>query len=340
MISNSSQPLRFGLIGAGGISASWSQAIAALADVVRLVAVADVEGERATRLAAAHAGAQGFSSVRQMVLETELDAVVICSPPCFHHEQTCELVRRGVHVLCEKPLALTVKSARDMQAEAARAGVCFTMASKFRFVPDVIEARRLVQSGAIGDVILFENQFTSLVDMSQRWNSRPDISGGGVLIDNGTHSLDIMRYFLGPVQEVLVVEGRRVQNLPVEDTVHIFARNEAGALGSIDLSWSINKACPWFINLHGSRGAIQVGWKISQVRTGEAKDWTVYGSGYDKNVAFRGQLLNFARAIRGEEQLIVTPEEGVASVAAVRSAYEALERMHWTAVGTAGTGAP
>ncbi len=223
------RPLRFGLIGAGGISASWSQAITALADVVRLVAVADVVVDRAAKLASVFSGAQVFSSAWQMALEAELDAVVICSPPCYHHEQTCELVRRGIHVLCEKPLALTVESAREMQAAAAHAGVYFTMASKFRFVPDVIEARRLVESGAIGDVILFENQFTSLVEMIQRWNSRPEISGGGVLIDNGTHSLDIMGYFLGPVQEVLVVEGCRVQNLPVEETVHIFARNDAGA---------------------------------------------------------------------------------------------------------------
>jgi predicted dehydrogenase len=275
-----------------------------------------------------------------MALEAELDAVVICSPPLCHAEQTAAMVRQGVHVLCEKPLALSVESARAMQADAARAGVCFTMASKFRFVPDVIEARRLVQAGAIGDVILFENQFTSRVDMSQRWNSRPEISGGGVLIDNGTHSLDIMRFFLGPVQEVLVVEGRRVQNLPVEDTVHIFARNEAGALGSIDLSWSIHKACPWFISLHGSRGAIQVGWKSSTHRLGDARDWTEFGSGYDKNVAFRGQLLNFVRAIRGEEALVITSGEGVASVAAVASAYEALERMHWTAVPPAGADRP
>lgn len=331
-------PLRFGLIGAGSISGSWSQAVTALPQEARLVAVADVDGDRAAKLANAHAGAQAFSSARQMTLEAELDAVIVCSPPLHHHEQTLDLVRRGVHVLCEKPLALSVEAAREMQDEAARAGVCFTMASKFRFVPDVIEARRLAQSGAIGDVILFENQFTGMVDMSQRWNSRPEISGGGVLIDNGTHSLDIMRYFLGPVHEVHVVEGRRVQNLPVEDTVHIFARNDAGALGSIDLSWSLNKACPWFISLHGSGGAIQVGWKSSQHRLGDARDWTVFGSGYDKNVAFRGQLLNFVRAIRGEEQLIIAPAEGVASVEAVKSAYEALERMQWTAIRPAGAG--
>lgn len=329
-------PIRFGLVGAGGISAAWSQALLDAPDLARLVAVADAIPERADELAAKHPSARSHDCAGQMVSAGGLDAVILCTPPRYHAEQTCQMVEAGLHVLCEKPLALEVRDAIRMAEAATKAGVCFTMASKFRFVADIVQAREMVRQGAIGDIVLFENQFTSVIDMSQRWNSRPEISGGGVLIDNGTHSLDLMRYFLGPVEQVQVVEGRRIQNLPVEDTVHVFARNRDGVIGSIDLSWSLHKGSPWFVNLHGSRGGIQIGWKQSSCRRNGEADWSVYGRGYDRSAAFRGQLTNFVRAIRGEEPLVITPDEGVDSVKAVEAAYDAMNRSPWVRVSGGG----
>jgi predicted dehydrogenase len=289
--------------------------------------------EKAEELAEKHAGAQVFSSHSQLRLEADIDAAIICTPPLFHTEQACEMLENGVHVLCEKPLAITVADAECMVVAAENSGAVFTMASKYRFVPDVIQAREMIQSGAIGDVILYENQFASKVDMSLRWNSNPEVSGGGVLIDNGTHSLDIMRYFLGAVNDITVVEGKRVQNLQVEDTVHIFVRTKTGTLGSIDLSWCLNKISPWFIKLHGTDGGIQIGWNQSVQRLSGETDWTPFGTGYDKRVAFRGQLTNFVNAIHGREEVIVTPAEGVGSVAAVVAAYDAMRRVEWMPVG-------
>ena len=196
----------------------------------------------------------------------------------------------------------------------------------------MIKAKQIVDSGILGDIVLFENAFTAWVDMSKRWNSDPKISGGGVLIDNGTHSFDIARYFLGPLAEVHVMEGRRAQNLKVEETVRVFVRSAKGVIGNIDLSWSINKELDRYISIYGSRGTVLVGWKESKYRQSSSSEWVNFGNGYDKVGAFRNQILNFARAISGEEGLLIDSDDALASVEVVEAAYESLQRNHWTAV--------
>jgi predicted dehydrogenase len=241
-------------------------------------------------------------------------------------------------VLCEKPFSIDSGSARAMVAAAARSGAILTMASKFRYVDDVVKAKSLLASGALGEIVLFENAFTSRVDMSSRWNSDPQVSGGGVLIDNGTHSLDIMRYFMGPIAEVQVVEGKRIQGLRVEDTVHVFARSAGGVAGSIDLSWSINKELDRYISIYGSNGTVAIGWKESKYRQFSSRDWVVFGKGYDKLQAFRSQIDNFAGAIAGKEALLITPEDAVASVEAIEAARLSLSGSRWAPVGAAAAG--
>jgi predicted dehydrogenase len=219
-----------------------------------------------------------------------------------------------------------------MIRNANESGTIFTMASKFRYVADMIYAKQLITSGILGEILLFENTFAGHVDMSRRWNSIPEISGGGVLIDNGTHSVDIIRYLLGPIQSIQTLEGRRVQNLPVEDTVRIHAKTVTGTLAAVDLSWSINKQTPWFVSIYGTDGTALVGWGESKYKRDSDKEWTVFGKGYNKVQAFTDQIHNFCKAIHGAESLLITSEDALASVDAIETAYESLRRDDWVTV--------
>jgi predicted dehydrogenase len=320
----------FVLIGAGGISKAYAQAFANGLQY-KLVGVADIRIGAAEEVAEI-AGAMAFDDIEIMCAELQPTAAIVCTPPNTHAAICIELMNLGIHVLCEKPLAITSHDATRMITAAENNNVTFTMGSKFRFVEDVQETRRIIESGKLGDIILFENTFAGFCDMSHRWNSKPEISGGGVLIDNGTHSIDIMRFLLGSVTELQVVEGRRVQNLEVEDTARLFVRNEAGAMGSIDLSWSMNKVQPHFISIYGSKGTLLVGWKESKYQLAGEAEWTVFGKGYDKIGAFTNQLKNFAAAIKGEEELIIDAEDALASVMTMETAYEALRTNEWHTV--------
>lgn len=322
--------LKFGIVGAGAIAQTWAQAFEGC-EHAQLVAVSDVRGEAAKALAEGF-GCKSYDTFEAMFNDAKCEAVIVCTPPATHPEICLHFLERKVHVLCEKPLSIEVKSAQQMVETARAAGVQFTMASKFRYVDDVIRAKSIVASGILGEIVLFENAFTARVDMSSRWNANAKISGGGVLIDNGTHSVDIMRYFLGPLAEIQVVEGKRSQGLPVDETVHVFVRSVNGVMGSIDLSWSINKELDSYINIYGSHGSISVGWKESKYRQSASRDWVVFGRGYNKTQAFRSQLNNFARTTRGEEMLLITAEDAIASTEAIQAAYTSLRKEHWHAI--------
>lgn len=320
--------IRFAIVGAGGIAASYAHAFVDHMDA-ELVAVADVRLAAAEKTAAI-VGCRAHDSADAIAEADDIDAVIVATPPLTHEAISTNLLEHGKNVLCEKPFTIGVDSANRMLSAARRAGRTITMASKFRYVSDVSRARSYIEDGLIGEVVLFENAFTSRVDMSNRWNGNAAISGGGVLIDNGAHSLDLTRYFLGPLVDVHAVEGRRLQPLPVEDTAQLFVRSAAGVMGTIDLSWSINKERESYIEIHGLNGTIRIGWKVSKYKLSSSSEWVIFGNGYDKVQAFRGNIGNFARHLRDGEKLVISACDAVANVAAIDAAYRSLNRADWT----------
>ncbi len=324
--------IRFALIGAGSIAQSYLK-IFADSNLAQLVAVADSNVEAAARTCDG-LESRVFDSHISLLRGCDIDAAVICTPPSTHAPIAIDMLRCGKHVLCETPLSTDVASARRMLHVASRAGVQLAMASKFRYVGDMVQAQAFIESGLLGDVLTFENSFTSHAPMARRWHSNPIVSGGGVIIDNGTHSLDILRYLCGPVCSVAAYEGVRVQALPVEDTAHVVARTTRGVLASIDLSWSCNQETDKYLRVCGTEGALALGWARSKYRHGDGHSWISFGSGYSKLDALRDNLDNFCRAARGEERLLITPEEALASVEVVAAAYRALRCDRWIATDT------
>ncbi len=321
--------LKFGLVGAGGIAQAYAQAFNE-SKCCALVAVADVREDAASALAEI-VGGKSYSDYKQLA-DVELDAVIVATPPVSHPEIACFFTERGTPVLCEKPLCLSVAEAEKMINTAAANNVLFTMASKFRYCDDVVKAKGILASGTLGDVLQFENAFTAKVDMSQRWNSNAAMSGGGVLIDNGTHSVDIIRYFLGPIESVLAMDSGGTQNLPVDENVKMFAKTKDNVTASVDLTWGINKELPQFISIYGTNGTLHIGWRESKYKVNSNPDWTVFGKGYDKVASFKGKIENFAGALRGEEELFIKPEDALASVRVIEAAYKSLRQNLWQPV--------
>lgn len=328
-----SDRIRIAIVGAGAIARAYVEAIAEVSDV-ELAAVVDIRDTAATELAelaSKRAAAPAtFGEIQSLLVSgMKIDAALVSTPPVTHPGVCETLMRAGLAVLCEKPLCITSADAERLVSVSEETGVVFTMATKFRFVGDVAEAKALLDAGAIGEIVLFENAFTGRVDMTQRWNSDPAVSGGGVLIDNGTHSVDLIRHFLGPIEAVQALEGPRVQPLAVEDTVQIFCRTRSGAACTVDLSWSIDKHRATYVEVFGSEGVLKLGWKGGQIKQHDESDWRSFGRGYGKVEAFANQIVDFAGAVRGEHAARVSPADALASVRVVEAAQRSMGSDGW-----------
>lgn len=326
--------LSLAVIGCGRIAQTHLQAISTIPEC-KLTAVVDLREQTANSVSEQFGfnnGCKPYSDYRNVLDDNHIDAVVICSPPNTHAEIATYFLEKGIHVMCEKPLAINCNDASLIVKKAEENDSIIMMASKFRYVEDVIKAKGIIESGVLGDIILFENVFCSKVDMTARWNADKEISGGGVLIDNGCHSVDIARYLLGPIVNVQAEEGKRVQNIEVEDTALLYFRTQSGTMGTVALSWSIHKEQESFIDIYGTEGVLSIGWKCSKYRQSEKMKWVNFGNGYDKLSAFTGQINNFIASIKGMEKPMINSKDSLESVKVITAAYQSVNMNKWIKV--------
>jgi predicted dehydrogenase len=298
-----------------------------------LKGVVDIR-EQVARSVADQYRCKSYKDYQQVLEENHVDAVIICTPPNTHSEIAIFFLENGVHVICEKPFAINSAQATLMVQKAEEKECLLMMASKFRYVEDIIRAKGIVESGILGDIVLFENVFCSKVDMKGRWNSNKEVAGGGVLVDNGSHSVDIARFLLGPVAKVQTEEGKRVQKLEVEDTARLYFRTKSDVLGAVDLSWSIHKEQESYVDLFGTEGVLSIGWRYSKYRQSEKLHWVTFGRGYDKLAAFSAQIKNFVDSIKGIAMPLINAADGLESVKVIEAAYKSSHMNKWVEVGS------
>ena len=156
------------------------------------------------------------------------------------------------------------------------------------------------------------------------------MSGGGVLMDNGTHSVDLLSFVMGPIEAVLAMEGPRPDGMVVEDAARLQLRLADGVLGHVDLSWSIDKSLEDFLHVYGSTGELRVGWKRSQWRN-FGTDWQTFGEGYVKAPAMRGPVEALVDRMNGGTGQYLT--DGMTAAAVIDAAYRSLASGTWAVVG-------
>ncbi len=330
--------LKFAVIGCGKAGYSYATIIDNHPKM-ELAAVIDVNPE-AARAFSASFGCCFNTSVDDYLAGDKLaDCAVVCAFPSENSEISCRLMQRKVNVLCEQPFALNTPSAERMLDVSKTYGVSLMMGAKFRYIPDIIHARGLIQAGILGRVLEFECDFREAVDMQHHWNVQPNLSGGGVLMDKGGAALDIVRYLFGPIEGVRVEEASRVQSTDVEDTARVAVRTASGIIGTVHVSWALSNTGDDFFRVYGTQGNLCLGWKRSMYRPNGSRDWINFGEGYSTVKALLLQLSNFINVVTEGEVPEISSEDELESVRTIETAYQSLHTGQYLNIHPATTAA-
>lgn len=250
---------KWGIIGCGVI-APWHADSVVDSEYADLVAVCDVDEEKGKAFAERYGGIALYADYRQMLKEAGCDVVSICTPSGMHSEMTIAAAEAGVHVLCEKPMAITIPQLDAMMDAVHKSGIKLEVIFQRRTYEVSKRVREAVQSGLLGQMTLGDAYLkyyrSPAYYRSADWRATWKLDGGGALINQGVHGIDLLLWIMGDVESVYAKAEAKARDIEVEDTCVALLTFGNGAYGVIEGTTSSNPGEPTALYLHGEKGTI------------------------------------------------------------------------------------
>jgi UDP-N-acetyl-2-amino-2-deoxyglucuronate dehydrogenase len=340
-------PVRFGIIGTGGIAQVHADAIASC-DGAELVACHSRSAARGRRFAASN-HCDYAETLQALFLRSDCDAVAITSPSGTHAEIGILAARHGKHVLCEKPLDVSLERIDELIDSCRRHGVRLGAIFQSRFGPGVLALRDAIQQGRFGQLtqcsahVLWwrDPQYYSGSD----WRGTRQLDGGGALMNQGIHAVDQLLWLVGGVREVSARMQTRLHDIEVEDSVIAWLEYDNGALGTIQASTACYPGEGKRIEIRGERGSVILVddvpalWAFDRSEPADAEiallgTASAFGGGASvplpaSSEGHCAQYRDFVAAIRDDREPAIKASEGRAAVQLIQAIYESsrLERI-------------
>jgi UDP-N-acetyl-2-amino-2-deoxyglucuronate dehydrogenase len=338
--------LRVGIAGCGNISDNHFQAYDSLEDA-EVIGVCDVDLGRAEQFAADRQIPHAVDSIAKL-LDLEVDIISVCTPHPTHEQVVVEAAGRGVHILCEKPIAISSESARRMTSAAHEAGVKLGVLFQRRFWPAARELRAALDDGRIGQPILGSCSILlhrdSAYYSSAAWRGTWETDGGGVLMTQGIHYIDLLQWYMGDVVEVsaqirtLVFSGE----IEVEDVAVATLSFASGAVATVHATTAANPSVGARVHVIGHNGASASVSEFPEGAEGVCDLWAIPGEEnhvdpFDKGLGInipiaqinaelmpyhRLQVADFVSAVLNDTEPAVTGDEALKSLEIIAAIYE------------------
>jgi len=315
--------MQIGIIGCGQMG-RWHLDSFKQNSSCKVVGVVDTDFGRAQQFAQ-EVGATAYRSHTEMIAAQSLNGVSICTVPSTHKNIVLDVLDAGIDVLCEKPLAVSVSEAQQMLERATKKNRLLLTAFKFRFRDEVVRAKELIDKRSLGNIIGFRLMFGGYINMAGTWYAQESVSGGGVIMDNGPHSMDLVRFLFGDVRNV-TAHAHDYQNLGVEDTAQLSVCLQNGITGTMDLSWSSRMPAANYLEIYGEDGSAFLNNEGITYRFKTWSDWKKIPNDVDLKAAFARQIDHFVAALTGTRPSRVENIDGLRTQVAIEAAYESLRQ--------------
>ena len=259
---------RVGIIGSGNISETHARA-AAETDGVELVACWGRNPVASARLAQTF-GATSFASLDALVSHRPLDAVLVGTPSGVHAEHALAAVRQGLHALVEKPLDITLAKVDALLAESAQRGTTIGVFFQDRTAPDLVWLKHLIESGGLGTLVIASTSVRWYRPpeyyAGSKWRGTKALDGGGALMNQGTHSVDLLLWLFGDVARVSSFARTALHRIEVEDTLVASLEFRNGAVGTFEVTTAAYPGFPRRMAFTGTEGSVVVeGDRVTEV---------------------------------------------------------------------------
>lgn len=248
------------MLGSGLIGDLYTAAVQSRRSADRVVVAYSRTAASAQRLTARHGVERWTLDMAQAVDDPEVDVVVVALPNDLHEQAVALAAGAGKAVLCTKPLGRTAAEARRMLDLVERAGVFHGYLEDLCFTPKTVAAVDAVRSGVLGEIVTVRSREAHSGPHSG-WFVDPTAAGGGVLLDLGSHCVEILRNVVGTTDrpvEVICWTGTRVHDIAVEDTALALVRFAGGAVGQVDVSWTARGGMDLRDEINGTLGTIRL----------------------------------------------------------------------------------
>jgi predicted dehydrogenase len=325
----------FGLIGLGLISMGHEWAYKQKDDRVEIVALCDIDEKKANRRAR-KIDANVYLDYRELLADPRVEAVDITLPHTLHYEVAKAALEAKKHVIIEKPITLVSAEALELIQIAQRQDVKFTVAENTRFVAAYIEAENIIKQGILGEPRLIRTFISGSevirLRQTDNWKGRKDGSGGGAIIDAGAHSIYLIKWLAGEIDEVQGYQYKWVEESQVEDNGVVGGRLKNGGLFSTEYSFIVE--APWSerLEFHGDKGSLIIDQIINPPAIyylgGIDYKGTLLDVNYDPQMwkinSITDGVKDFVDAVWENRDPLVDPMDGYYAVKVIEKAYESI----------------
>lgn len=324
--------VRFGIIGCGFIANLHADAVNNIKQA-RLTGAYDANAEAGRNFAHKY-GIEFYGSVADLF--SNVDAVCVCTPSGFHKQYAVEAAKAGKHIVVEKPLALTVSDCDEIIKACDAAKVKSTVISQLRYSDAVNKLKAAIEKGYLGKLVsggVYMKYYRSPEYYANSWRGTRALDGGGALINQGIHGVDLLQYVMGDVKKVYGIAKTLARNIEVEDTLCAAVEYQSGAIGVIEATTSVFPGFKRRMEICGDKGSVIL--EEDEITFFEFEDKKIkfecgkgsgrYSSSNPENISAAGhlkQISDFVGCIINGKRHFIDCQEGKKAVKIITSIYQ------------------